>query len=94
MELSQPYNNVFEALEDDPVVADNLHIRAELMRQLREHLEQSGENQTEAAQRMGVTPSRMRDLMQGHIERLTIDELVNMLSRIGMHLEITLKKAA
>ncbi len=36
MSLSRPYDNVFEALEDDPAVAENLRIRSEMMIRLRE----------------------------------------------------------
>jgi predicted XRE-type DNA-binding protein len=91
---SKRYTNVFDALEDDPVVADNLRIRSELMIQLREFIEQEHLTQEEAARHMGVTQPRISDLVRGKIERFTIDMLINMLTRVGLHVEITLKKAA
>jgi len=94
MSMSKPYNNVFDALEDDRAVADNLRIRSELMIKLRRHIEQEHLTQEETARRMGVTQPRISDLMRGKIERFTIDMLVNMLARVGLHVEITLKKAA
>lgn len=94
MSMSKPYTNVFEALEDDPAVADNLRIRAELMLKLRGYIEQGNLTQEEAARRMGVTQPRISDLIRGKIERFTIDMLVNMLARVGLQVEILLKKAA
>jgi predicted XRE-type DNA-binding protein len=94
MSMSKPYYNVFEALEDEPVVADNLRIRSELMSNLRGYIEQEHLTQAEAAKRMGVTQPRISDLMRGKIERFTIDMLVNMLTRVKLHVEITLKQAA
>lgn len=94
MSMSKPYTNVFEALEDDPAVADNLRVRAELMLKLRGYIERAKLTQEEAARRMGVTQPRISDLVRGKIERFTIDMLVNMLARVGLHVEIMLKKAA
>ncbi len=94
MSMSKHYTNVFDALEDNLAVADNLRIRSELMIQLREIIEQEHLTQEEAARRMGVTQPRISDLVRGKIERFTIDMLVNMLTLVGLHVEITLKKAA
>ena len=94
MSMSKRYTNVFDALEDNPVVADNLRIRSELMIQLRGIIEQEHLTQEEAARRLGVTQPRISDLVRGKIERFTIDMLVNMLTRVGLYVEITLRKAA
>ena len=36
--MSKPYKNVFEAIEDDPVVAENMRLRAKLMVKLRDYI--------------------------------------------------------
>lgn len=43
---------------------------------------------------MGVTQPRISDLVRGKINRFTIDMLVNMLARLGKHVDVTLRDAA
>ena len=83
MTISKGYSNVFEALEDDPGMAQNLKIRAELMNSLRKFIEDEGLGQKKAAEVFGVHQPRISDLMRGKINKFTIDILVNMLARIG-----------
>ena len=92
--MSKAYKNVFEAIEDDPVVAENMRLRAKLMVKLRNYIKQQGMTQEEAARRMGVTQPRISDLVRGKIDRFTIDMLVNMLSHAGIHVELVADLAA
>ena len=92
--MSKPYKNIFEAIEDDPVVAENMRLRAKLMVKLRNYIKQQGMTQEEAARRMGVTQPRISDLVRGKIDRFTIDMLVNMLSHAGIHVELVADLAA
>ncbi len=92
--MSKHYKNVFEAIEDDPVVAENMRLRAKLMVKLRNYIKQQGMTQEEAARRMGVTQPRISDLVRGKIDRFTIDMLVNMLSHAGIHVELITDQAA
>ena len=94
MSISPPYKNVFEALEDDPAVAYNLRLRSEMMNELRSYIEIEGITQEEAAGRMGVTQSRISDLVRGKVDQFTIDMLVNMLARAEIDVELLLKQAA
>jgi len=41
-----------------------------------------------------VTGDSIKDLMSGKIDRFTIDSLVNMLFRAGIHTELILRQAA
>ena len=88
MTISKDYRNVFEALEDDPVMAQNLKIRTELMMTLRQYIEDAGLAQKEAAEVFGVHQPRISDLMRGKIDKFTIDRLVNMLARIGKTVKV------
>ena len=83
MTISKGYRNVFEALEDDPAMAQNLKIRSELMITLRQYIEDAKLGQKEAAEMFGVHQPRISNLMRGKIDKFTIDKLVNMLARIG-----------
>ena len=51
--MNKAYKNVFEAIEDDPVVAENMRLRAKLMVKLRNYIKQQGMTQEEAAERIG-----------------------------------------
>ena len=53
MKISKNYSNVFEALEDNPAMAQNLKIRADLMNTLRDFIADEGLNQKKAAESMG-----------------------------------------
>ncbi len=88
MTISKGYSNVFEALEDDPGMAQNLKIRAELMNLLHEFIEAEGLGQKKAAEVFGVHQPRISDLMRGKINKFTIDRLVNMLARIGKTVKV------
>jgi len=88
MTISKGYYNVFEALEDDPAMAQNLKIRSELMMTLRQYIEEAGLGQKEAAEVFGVHQPRISDLMRGKIDKFTIDRLVNMLARIGKTVQV------
>ena len=94
MNMSKPYKNVFDAIEDDPVLAENMRLRTELMVKLRNYIEQEGITQEQAARRMGVTQPRISDLVRGKIDRFTIDTLINMLSHAGIHVEFVVSEAA
>ena len=88
MTISKGYSNVFEALEDNPGMAQNLKIRSELMISLRKYIEEEGLGQKKAAEVSGVHQPRISDLMRGKINKFTIDMLVNMLARIGMPVKL------
>lgn len=88
MTISKDYHNVFEALEDNPAMAQNLKIRSELMIALRQYIEETGLGQKEAAEVFGVHQPRISDLMCGKIDKFTIDRLVNMLARIGKTVKV------
>jgi len=83
MKMTKSYSNVFEALEDDSAIAQNLKIRAELMNALRDFIADEGLSQKKAAEVFGVHQPRISDLTRGKIDKFTIDMLVNMLARIG-----------
>jgi predicted XRE-type DNA-binding protein len=88
MTISRGYHNVFNALEDNPAMAQNLKIRSELMIALRQYIEDSGLDQKKAAEVFGVHQPRISDLMRGKIDKFTIDMLVNMLARIGKTVKV------
>ncbi len=88
------YTNVFDALEDDPSVAENLKIRAQLMHELRDHIASERLTQIRAAELFGVDQPRVRDLVRGKIDKFTIDMLVSMLTKAGKQVNVHISDQA
>ena len=73
--------SIFDDLGFDETEAENLKIRAALMRAIEKYIHDSKLTQEAAAKLMGVYQPRISDLLHGKIDKFTIDMLVNMLSR-------------
>ena len=94
-EVIQGSSNVFEDLGFAPEEALNLKIRADLMLNIRRFIQSQGWTQKQAALFFGETQPRISDLMNGDIERFSIDKLVVMLAKAGMDMkfEVNVKAA-
>ncbi len=93
--MAEKYDNAWDALyDDDPARAESLKIKSELMIRVEKYIKKNNLIQKEAAELFGVSQPRISDLVRGKIDRFTIDMLINMLSRVGIKVDITIKKAA
>jgi predicted XRE-type DNA-binding protein len=92
IEITESSGNVFEDLELPD--AENLKLRAQLMIEIEQYIEQHGLTQREAAKRMHTTQPRINDIVQGRIEKCTVDRLVNMLAAVGHHISLSVDRAA
>jgi predicted XRE-type DNA-binding protein len=88
------YNDVWDAIGEEPAATENLRIRAALMRKLVGYITSTAMTQSEAAKRLGVTQPRISDLTRGKIDLFSIDSLVNMLSAAGLHVDFRVKRAS
>jgi predicted XRE-type DNA-binding protein len=84
--------NVFIDLGYSPDEAAVLQMRADLMADLRKFIKAKRLTQAKAAEILGVSQSRVSDLMRGKWERFSLEMLISLATRAGMH--VTLKKAA
>lgn len=66
-----------------------LAMRAELLRGLETWLTTAG-TQTAAAKVLGVTQARVSDIKHGRIDRFSLDLLVRLAARAGLHPELRL----
>ncbi len=80
----QGSNNVFADLGFSPEEALNLKIRADLMLNIKGFIQTKGWTQKQAALFFDETQPRISDLMNGDIDRFTIDKLVMMIAKTGM----------
>jgi len=89
--------NVFRDVGFSPEEAASLKIRADLMIKLSEIISKKKLTQAGAAKLMGVTQPRVSDLVRGKIDLFSIDTLIDMISRAGGAVQVTVrgtKKAA
>ena len=84
--------NVFVDLGYSPDEAAVLQMRADLMADLRKFIKTKSLTQARAAESLGVSQSRVSDLIRGKWERFSLEMLITLATRAGMH--VTLKKAA
>ena len=90
----EAFENVWDALEDDPGIRENLKLRSELMIQIERHIKREKWTQVEAAKRLGVTQPRISNLMRGKINSFGLDMLVKMAVAAGLRVSMKVKKAA
>jgi predicted XRE-type DNA-binding protein len=86
--LTRSSGNVFSDLGFPSEEAEYLKIRSTLMIHLRKTIEAKGMKQAEAAKLLGVTQPRISDLYKGKIHLFSIDTLVDMLARVGVHIKL------
>jgi len=84
--------NVFIDLGYSPDEAAILQMRADLMADLRKWIKAKRLTQAKAAEILDVSQSRVSDLIRGKWERFSLEMLITLATRAGMH--ISLRKAA
>ena len=84
--------NVFVDLGYSPDEAAVLQMRADLMADLRKVFKARKLTQVRAAEILGISQSRVSDLVRGKWERFSLEMLITLATRAGMN--VTLKKAA
>ncbi len=85
-------DNIFQDLDLEPAEAAILQMRAKLMNDLRLYIESTGMTQTEAAKKLGITQSRISDLVRGKWEKFSLEMLITLEARAGRR--VTLELAA
>jgi predicted XRE-type DNA-binding protein len=88
------FANVWDAIEPTPEMAETMKLRSALMTALDEHIAHQGWSQAEAAKHLGVTQPRISDLARGKINQFTLDMLVKLASRAGLHVTLAVDRAA
>jgi len=83
--------NVFVDLGYSPDEAAILQMRADLMADLRKVIKAKKLTQAKSAKLFGVSQSRVSDLIRGKWERFSLEMLITLATRAGMH--VTLRKA-
>ena len=88
MKKKTRFESVWDALEDDPIRAENLKLRSVLMQAICEHLEQQDSTQIELAKLINITQPRVSALQRGKINEFRLDTLVDIAHRLGLHVSL------
>ena len=92
--MIKKYQSVWDAIENTPTESENMKLRSELMIAINEFIKNKGWTQKDAAMHLNVTQPRISDLVRGKINLFALDALVNMVSAIGLHIEMKISKVA
>jgi predicted XRE-type DNA-binding protein len=85
--------NVFADLGFAPEEVVLLTLRAQLMADLRETLAERAWTQVQAAQALGVSQSRISDLVRGKWQQFSLDMLITLAVRAGRRVHVALEPA-
>jgi len=84
--------SVFDDLFDGKEAA-NLKVRAELMTAIDQWVHSNRLKQKDAAEILGIKQSRVSDLVNGKIDKFTVDFLINLLALTEQKVELKIKAA-
>jgi|HubBroStandDraft_1064217.scaffolds.fasta_scaffold1249074_2 predicted XRE-type DNA-binding protein len=74
--------------------AQDLRIRSHLMISLREFVREKKLTQAQAAKLLGVTQPRVSDLMKGKINLFSATNLIKLLGKAGLQVDVQVRAAA
>jgi predicted XRE-type DNA-binding protein len=80
--------NVFRDVGFSRSQAERLKVRSDLLSETQDVIRKRGLTQTAAAKLLGVHPPRVSDLMRGRIDLFSIETLIDMLSRLGLSVNL------
>lgn len=81
---------VFADLGFDSAEAAILQMQAKLMKDLRLYIEQNGLTQQQAAEILGITQSRVSDLVRVKWEKFSLEMLITLEAKLGREVRLEL----
>lgn len=86
----KPSDNLFNVLGFPPGEAEVLLMRTDLMIDLAQYIENCGLTQAEVAKKLGITQSRVSDLVRGRWEKFNLEMLITLEGRLGRKVSLKL----
>jgi predicted XRE-type DNA-binding protein len=83
--------NVYSDLGFSPGLSQELERKSELMVELQNFIKRHGLTQAKAAIALGVTQPRVSQLVNGRLSEFSLDELVRLGERAGLHVKVTIQ---
>lgn len=90
--VTKSSGNVFVDLGFSPEEAAILQMRSEIMADLRQFIKNKKLTQAKAAEILGVSQSRVSDLIRGKWEKFSLEMLISLATKASMR--ISIKRAA
>jgi predicted XRE-type DNA-binding protein len=90
----ETFNDVWDAIEDNPARAAHMRARAQLMMAIQKTVDSWDVTQAAAAKRLRLTQPRMNDLMRGRISKFSFDALIKIAAEAGLSVSLKVRKAA
>jgi predicted XRE-type DNA-binding protein len=91
--ITESTGNVFADLGFSKEESTLLQLRADLMASLRLTIEARSWTQAQAAATLGIGQPRVSDLMRGKWDKFSLDMLVTLAVRAGLHPRVALEAA-
>ncbi|MEM1238763.1 MAG: XRE family transcriptional regulator [Cyanobacteria bacterium P01_H01_bin.26] len=81
----------YETLDQEMAELESLRIRTELMLALRCYIQQRQWSPEEAARAFRQSSPRMQNLINGEISRFSVEDLVHLLTKAGLTIQISIR---
>jgi len=94
MTKARTFANVWDALEDNSEEAATMTMRSNVMIAINNEVRGWDTTQARAARRLGITQPRLNDLIQGKINKFSLDTLLTLATRAGLKVRIDVRSAA
>jgi predicted XRE-type DNA-binding protein len=94
MTKARTFANVWDALEDNSEAATTMTMRSNVMIAINEKVQSWNTTQAKAARKLGITQPRLNDLMQGKINKFSLDTLFTLATRAGLKIKVDVRSAA
>ena len=79
----ETFASVWDAIEDTPEAATEMKRRSAIMMSLQDRITRAGMTEPQAAELLGVTTSRVSDLVRGKFNLFSLDDLVCMAAKLA-----------
>lgn len=88
--ITESSGNVFTDLGFGAAEAEVMKMRTEVMIRTTQRLKEQGWTQAESARRLGITQPRVSRLMKGKVEDFSLDMLLTLAARAGLHAQLSI----
>ena len=88
--ITESSGNIFIDLGFPPAEAEIMKLRAEVMIHMQQYLKAQGWTQAETARQLGITQPRVSRLLKHKVEDFSLDMLLTLAARAGLHPELRL----
>lgn len=90
----EAFDNVWDALEETPEDAARMTILANLLLAVDRRVTSWSLPPAQAAKRLGIAQTRLRDLLKGKIDKFDLDELIALAVKAGLQVKLDVREAA